>query len=88
MSFLSKEIYPDKTIPALMKRAGATIVFGVIHRVTEDQYEFIANSWEDMAKGWGSYRSPSMGAVVLKWLERYIYQYPEEWYQWKKFAGI
>lgn len=87
MSFLSKEIQLDKTIPALMKRAGASVVFGIIHRGAEDQYEFISNSWEDMAKG-VAYKSSLMGAVVLKWFERYIYQYPEEWYQWKKFAGI
>ena len=30
----------------------------------------------------------STGALVLKFLERYIYKYPQEWYQWQKCAEM
>ena len=86
--FLRKRISLDKTIPALMKRGGAAIVFGVIHRTATDQYEFMTDSWEEMERLPGAYGNRSPGAVVLNRLERYIYRYPEEWYQWKKFAGV
>ena len=29
-----------------------------------------------------------MGAMVLKFMEHYIYKYPEEWYQWKKYPAL
>jgi hypothetical protein len=29
-----------------------------------------------------------VGVAALKVLEGYIYKYPEEWYQWKKYAAI
>jgi hypothetical protein len=30
----------------------------------------------------------SIGGVVLKFFERYIRKYPQEWYQWQKCAEI
>lgn len=30
----------------------------------------------------------SVGAVVLKFMENYIYIHPEEWYQWKKYLAL
>ena len=29
-----------------------------------------------------------IGAVLLKFMERYIYDHPEEWYQWKKYPAL
>jgi hypothetical protein len=29
-----------------------------------------------------------IGAVLLKFMERYIYDYPQEWYQWKKYTTL
>jgi len=30
----------------------------------------------------------SVGAVMLKFMENYIYMHPEEWYQWKKYLAL
>jgi hypothetical protein len=30
----------------------------------------------------------SIGGVALKFLERYIRENPEQWYQWKKYANM
>ena len=53
---------------------------------------FIVNSLEEMTKRLESSVDMSVdmsvGAVVLKFLKQYIYKYPEEWYQWKKYLDI
>lgn len=86
--FLGKQIYLDRTLNILTKRARASLVFGIMHRDNNHQYKFIATSWEVMAKRIRRSADMSMGAVVLKFLEQYIYEYPEQWYQWKKYADM
>ena len=41
-----------------------------------------------MAKQFSLSVNMSIGEVMVKFLERYIYKYPEEWYQWKKYTKI
>ena len=86
--FLGKQTYLDKTINVLSKRASVPVVFEIMHRNNEHRYKFIATSWDEMAQKFQ--RSPNMspGSVLLKFLEKYIYVYPEEWYQWKKYPAI
>lgn len=86
--FLGQQIHLDKTINILSKRYGAAIVFGVMHRVCRNRYKFIATSWEEMAKHFQRSIDMTIGAVVLKFLEHYIYKYPEGWYQWKKYPTL
>ena len=86
--FLGKKISLDKTINILLKRRDASIVFGIIHRDSNQRYKFFITSWEEMAKQFRCSVNMSIGEVVLKFLERYIYEYPEEWYQWNKFSDI
>lgn len=86
--FLGQKIRLDKTINILSKRYGATVVFGVMHRVCRHRYKFIATSWEKMAKHFQRSIDMSVGAVVLKFMEHYIYKYPECWYQWKKYPAL
>jgi len=86
--FLGKETYLDRTINIMSKRMAAPIVFGVMHRESNHQYNFIATSWEEMAKRFERTVDTSIGAVVLKFIERYILSYPNEWYQWKKYPNI
>jgi hypothetical protein len=59
-----------------------------MHRDDKHQYKLIAFSWEKMKKRIQHSINGSPGAVVLKLLEQYIYQYPEEWYLWKKYSMI
>jgi KDO2-lipid IV(A) lauroyltransferase len=86
--FLGKEINLDKTIDTIIKRVVASIVFGIMHRNDNQEYRFVVNSLEDMAKRLKGSENMSVGALVLKFLEQNIYRYPEEWYQWKNYPGI
>jgi KDO2-lipid IV(A) lauroyltransferase len=86
--FLGRQIRLDKTINILSKRYGAAVVFGVMHRVCRHRYKFIATSREEMEKNFQRSIDMSVGAVVLKFMERYIYKYPDGWYQWKKYAAL
>jgi KDO2-lipid IV(A) lauroyltransferase len=86
--FLGQQIHLDKTINLLSKRCAAAIVFGVMHRNQQHRYKFIVTSWEEMAKRFQRSRDMSIGAVVLKFMEHYIYKYPEGWYQWKNYQAL
>jgi len=86
--FLGRQIYLDKTITLLSKRCDAAIVFGVMHRNQQHRYRFIVSSWEEMAKRFHRSRDMSIGAVVLKFMEHYIYKHPEGWYLWKKYQAL
>jgi len=86
--FLGRQIYLDKTITLLSKRCDAAIVFGVMHRNQQHRYRFIVSSWEEMAKRFHRSRDMSIGAIVLKFMEHYIYKHPEGWYLWKKYRAL
>jgi len=87
-SFLGKPVYLDRTINVLSKRYGASVVFGVMHRDHHHHYEFVATSWQEMAKMFKQSKDMSIGEVVLKVMEDYIYKYPQGWYQWKKYSAL
>jgi len=86
--FLGQTIHLDKTIDLLSKRCTAAIVFGVMHRDQQHRYKFIVTSWEEMATRFQRSMDMSIGAVVLKFMEHYIYKYPEGWYLWKKYPTL
>jgi hypothetical protein len=41
-----------------------------------------------MAKRFQRSKDMSIGAVVLKFMENYIYKHPEGWYLWKKYQAL
>jgi lauroyl/myristoyl acyltransferase len=86
--FLGKPVQLDRTISIITKRCSATVVFGVMHRVLQGRYKFIVTSWEEMAHRFRRSADMPSGAVVLKFMEQYIYKYPEGWYQWKKYPAL
>lgn len=85
--FLGKQINLDRTIDILLKRLGTSIAFCIMHRENNYQYRFIAHSFEEKEHILGP-ENLSIGARILKLLEKYIYEYPEQWYQWKKYADM
>jgi len=87
-SFLGKETVLDRTINVIQKRTGAEIVFGVIHRYNLHKYKLIMYGYEDMLKILHDVEPSSVGETVLKFLERYIYSNPEQWYQWEEYYVI
>ena len=87
-SFLGKPVNLDRTISILMKRAQAAIVFGIMHRESESQYRLVLTQWEEMEKRILYRPRIPVGVAALRLLELYIYKYPGEWYQWKKYAAM
>ena len=87
-SFLGKPVNLDRTISILMKRTQAPIVFGVMHRESESHYRLLLTPWEEMEERILYRNRISVGVAALKLMELYIYKYPEEWYQWKKYADL
>ena len=85
MSFLGRRIGVDKTINLLQRRSGAQVVFGLLHRVSLEKYSFIMQSYQDVMEN-GPVSVASIGAGLLKVFEGYVWQYPDRWYQWKKFS--
>jgi hypothetical protein len=45
-------------------------------------------SYEDMLEIFGGIPLSTVGETVLKVLEQFIYYYPEQWYQWKKYPEL
>ncbi|MDO9565974.1 MAG: hypothetical protein Q7J15_04470 [Candidatus Desulfaltia sp.] len=88
MSFLGKEINLDRTINIISKKGGAFVVFGIMHRDRNNRYKFISASMGEIKKQFKQLTDASVGEIVLKYLEQYIYKYPEGWYQWKKYPAI
>jgi len=87
-SFLGKRTCLDRTINVIQKRTGAEIVFGIIHRYNLNKYKLIMYAYEDMLQILHDIAPSSSGETVLKFLERYIYSNPEQWYQWKNYNEI
>ena len=87
-SFLGQVTGLDRTVNVIQKRSGAEVLFGIIHRHNLFNYELIVYSYDDMLKMLKGNNRPTPGEAVLKVLEQYIYRYPEQWYQWKKYPQL
>jgi len=87
ISFLGRTIGVDKTINLIQRRSGAQVVFGLLHRVSLQKYSFIIQNHEDILET-GPVTVSSIGASLLKVFERYVWQHPDRWYQWKKFSEV
>ena len=77
----------DKTINLIQRRTGAEVVFGVIHRFNSRKSRLIIESYEDMLSRLDK-KPSSVGEVVLKTFEQYVYAHPEQWYIWQDYAEI
>ncbi|MEA3429464.1 MAG: hypothetical protein U9Q84_09725 [Thermodesulfobacteriota bacterium] len=88
ISFLGKETNLDRTMNIISKRGGASVVFGIMHRDYNHRYRFIAISIEEIKKQFKQLTDASVGEIVLKYLEQYIYNHPAGWYQWKEYPAI
>jgi len=55
--------------------------------VSLQKYSFIIQSDKDVMET-GPVTVSSIGAGLLKFFERYVWQHPDRWYQWKKFSEV
>jgi len=88
ISFLKKPVFLDRTLNIITKRCRAAVVFGVMHRDLHNGYKFVATSWEKMSDRFQRSVDMPIGSVILKFMEQYIYNHPQEWYQWKKYSAL
>jgi len=88
INFLGKVTNLDRTINVLARRLDAPIVFGIMHRRQNHHYRFAVVSRTEMEAGIKATATMSIGELVLRYLERYIYNHPAGWYQWKKYPSI
>jgi lauroyl/myristoyl acyltransferase len=86
--FLRKQVSLDRTIDIIQRRTDAAIIFGIMHRFSLKRYSLIMKTYEDMLLTLGNRRKSSIGEMVLKSLEEFIYYFPDQWYQWKNYPAI
>jgi len=87
MLFLNKRVGVDKTINLIQRRTDATVIFGILHRLSLNRYQLILNDYEGILHALGR-ETYSVGVAILKYLERFIYAHPDAWYQWKAYEEI
>ena len=75
----------DRTINVLAKRATPTVVFGILYRNKQHRYTFVTESEVEAAKRFHEQKDAPIGMLALKFLQDYIYRYPDNWYLWKKY---
>jgi KDO2-lipid IV(A) lauroyltransferase len=85
--FLGKMIGLDRTINLIHRRTGAEVVLGLLHRFSLHEYALVIEDHHDILSRIGR-KASSIGEALLKSFEQLIYQDPEQWYQWKKYADI
>jgi lauroyl/myristoyl acyltransferase len=78
VQFLGKRIHPDRMLQVLCKKTGAVLLLGLLQREGKKRYKLVLH------------RVPDEGSIpvntrTLKLLEKYIYEHPEQWYEWKKY---
>jgi Kdo2-lipid IVA lauroyltransferase/acyltransferase len=86
MFFLQKIIGVDRTINLIHRKTGSEVIFGILHRFNLRKYSLVIENCQDLLSRYN--KSSSAGETVLKYLEQFIYSFPEEWYQWKHYADI
>jgi lauroyl/myristoyl acyltransferase len=87
MSFLGKAIGVDRTINLIRKRSGSGVVLGLLHRQNLRKYCFVIKTPDEIGNGLNAPVS-SLGGLLIKGLEQFIYSFPQNWYQWKKYAEM
>lgn len=87
VSFLGKPIGVDRTINLIKKRSGSGVVLGLLHRKSLTKYRFVLKTPDDIRQELNATPS-SLGGLLIKGLEQFIYSFPQNWYQWKKYAEM
>ena len=82
ISLFGKELFFDSTIDVLSHRSDAPVVGAFLKRSGRNRYTLIL---EDVSVQ----RTPESRArdCLILW-EKYVSQFPEQWYQWKKWSAM
>jgi len=76
--FMGNEIQMDRTLDILHSRTAAPVVLGLMVRHPNYTYTLNIHRIKTIPRD-------SISQQCVSILEKYIYDYPEEWYQWKNF---
>ena len=83
-SFLKCKLPSDRTLELLQKRSGAQVITVLVQRQGKARYTC-------NLKAVGNGDSPAnlpLNEQCLSVLEKAVENYPEQWYQWKKFGAV
>jgi KDO2-lipid IV(A) lauroyltransferase len=71
----------DRTLDLFRRRYSSPVIMGVVRRKGQDQYGLKLHSLSGIQE---KPQSEEISQRALQLLERYIYLFPEQWYQWKE----
>lgn len=71
----------DRTLDLLRRRYSSPVIMGLVQRKGKDHYGLKLHSLNGVQQ---NLESESVSQRALHLLERYIYLFPEQWYQWKE----
>jgi KDO2-lipid IV(A) lauroyltransferase len=82
--FLNCRLPSDRTLELLRKRSGAQVITALMQRHGQQQYTC---NLTPVGNGAAPVTRP-IHEQCLSVLERTVEEYPEQWYQWKKFGKM
>jgi KDO2-lipid IV(A) lauroyltransferase len=82
INLFGRELFFDSTIDVLSHRSGAPVVGAFLKRTGRDRYTLIL---EDVSV---QRATESTARDCLGLWEKYVSEYPEQWYQWKKWSEM
>jgi lauroyl/myristoyl acyltransferase len=82
--FLNCRLPSDRTLELLRKRSGAQVITALMQRHSQKQYTC---NLTPVGNGTGPVNLP-IHEQCLRLLETTVENYPEQWYQWKKFGKM
>jgi len=81
IQFLGCPCPSDRTLDLLRRRYSSPVIMGIVRRKGRDQYGLKLHSLSGIQE---NLESESVSQRALQLLERYIFSFPEQWYQWKE----
>jgi Kdo2-lipid IVA lauroyltransferase/acyltransferase len=82
IQLFGRELFFDNTIDVLSHRSGAPVVAAFLKRTGAHRYTLILEDVSVRAK------PDSTAKNCLELWQKYVSQYPEQWYQWKKWTAM
>jgi len=83
-SFLKCKLPSDRTLELLQKRSGAQVITALVQRQGKAHYTCNLTAVDNGA----SPANLPLNEQCLSVLEKAVENYPEQWYQWKKFGAV
>ncbi|MDX9800451.1 MAG: lysophospholipid acyltransferase family protein [Spirochaetia bacterium] len=82
MELFGQKLYFDNTLDIMAQRSGAPVVGVFLRRNGKGKFTLICEMISNGERG------ETTAARSFELLEKYVYQAPEQWYQWKKWQAM